>query len=109
MFSLRNALIAAVAVAAGMFGAANAPAAKVIEIKDPSSGKDSGWRAMVEDGIDLTVFSVANDLTTLSLEKFAHFSNGPTQDGYIEPLRITFFQVSSEATSQIKIADEVVI
>lgn len=103
----RSMVIAAAAMVLGL-GASGALAGRTIAIIDPNSGKDSGWRADVQDGIDLTVFSVKNDLTSLSLEKLADFTEGPNEDGYIEPLRITFYQVLNTATRYIKIADEFV-
>jgi len=95
----------AASVLLGVIAVQSADAGRIIPLVDPGSGFDSGWRAEVADGIDLTIFSVQGDFTSLSLEKLADFTNAP-DEGFLDPLRITFFQVNSRATSKIRIADE---
>jgi hypothetical protein len=98
----RFALIAAMAVILGMAGYQPA-SADTIEL-------GGGWAADVDPGVTLTPFTDPNDPGVLKVvvEKLARFTNGPTEDGYIEPLRITFFQVASQAATQISITDEVI-
>jgi len=54
-----------------------------------------GWMAEMDPGVDLTVLSTANNGITLSLEKFADFTQAPTVNGFIQPLKIVFTQVTN--------------
>jgi len=71
-----------------------------------------GWMAEMDPGVDLTVLSTANNGITLSLEKFADFTQPPTTNGFIQPLKITFTQVTNSdgsvatATPFINIVNE---
>src|SRR5688572_22748452 len=106
--SIKLALIASAASIASVSSASSALAGRIIPLIDSSSNFDSGWRADVDTGVDLTIFAVQGDFTSLSIEKLANFTEGPNEDGFIPPLKITFFQVSNTATAFIHIADEIV-
>jgi hypothetical protein len=67
-----------------------------------------GWMADTEQGVDLTLLSTSNNGITLSIEKSATFSSGVNADGFIEPLLVTFRQVSSNAVANISIDDETI-